>query len=135
MLARDLGAASEIRDLLARSHPFHEIETVDTAAEDWLAPFLRSLRNERPFVALLEIRGFQEIGEVLEPVRNAGPLLPLSIFTRRLDNHAYLELHRMGLADRMLHLPSTVEQVKAMLESLYARTVDPSLRRPLWRRW
>jgi cellulose biosynthesis protein BcsQ len=125
VLARDLGAASEIRDLVARSHPFHEIETIDTAAEDWLAPFLRSLKKERPFVALLEIRGFQEIGEVLEPVRKAEPLLPLIIFTRRLDNHAYLELHRMGLADRMLHLPSTVEQVKSMLESLYVRPVEP----------
>lgn len=125
VLARDLEAASEVRDLVARSYPFHEIETVDTAAEDWLEPFLRSLKDSKPFVALIEVRGFQEIGEVLEPVRKADPLLPLLIFTRRLDNHAYLELHRMGLADRMLHLPSTVERMKSMLESLYSRVQDP----------
>lgn len=125
VLGRDLEAASEVRDLVARSHPFHEIETVDTAGEDWLEPFLRSLKNGKPFVAFIEVRGFQEIGEVLEPVRKADPLLPVIIFTRRLDNHAYLELHRMGLADRMLHLPSTIDRVKSMLEALYRRAEDP----------
>lgn len=125
VLARDLEAASEVRDLVARSHPFHEIETVDTAAADWLELFLRSVKNARPFAALVEVRGFEEIGEVLEPLRKADPLLPVVIFTRRLDNHAYLELHRMGFADRMLHLPSSVGHVKSMLESLYRRATEP----------
>lgn len=125
VLARDLEAASEVRDLVARSYPFHEVETVDTAGEDWLEPFLRILKEGRPFAVLIEVRGFQEIGEVLEPVRKAEPLLPVLIFTRRLDNHAYLELHRIGLGDRMLHLPSTVERMKSMLESLYRRAQDP----------
>ncbi|MCS7044437.1 MAG: hypothetical protein N2036_05445 [Bryobacteraceae bacterium] len=125
VLARDLEAASEVRDLLARSHPFHDIEIVDTLAEDWLPLFLRSLKNGRPFVVLVEVRGFHELAEVLEPLKKAEPLLPVLIFTRRLDNHAHLELHRMGLADRLLHLPSTTEQVKNMLESLYQRAAEP----------
>ncbi|MGC8759439.1 MAG: AAA family ATPase [Bryobacteraceae bacterium] len=125
VLARDLEAASEVRDLLARSHPFHEIAIVDTAAADWLEPFLQSVRKEKPFVALVEIKTFQEIGEVLEPLRKAEPLLPVLVFTRRVDNHVHLELHRMGLADRTLHLPSTVEAVKRLVEGLSRRAAGP----------
>lgn len=125
VLARDLDAASEVRDLVARSYPFHEIAIVDTAAEGWMEPVFASLRKERPFAVLVEVRGFQEIAEVLEPLRKAEPLLPVLIFMRRVDNHAYLELHRMGMSDRIIHLPSTVETVKGLLENLYRRPAGP----------
>jgi cellulose biosynthesis protein BcsQ len=126
LLARDREAASQVRELVARCFPFHEIRTVDTGESGWLEDFRKSLQAAAPYAILVEVRGFQEIAEVLDPVRQAAPMTPLLIFCRRIDNNAYLELHRIGLGDRILHLPFDLDSLKRMMAGLYQRHAAPA---------
>lgn len=124
-LARDLEAASQMRELAGQCNPFHELQTVDAGDAGRLKEFLDSLKSVKPDVVFAEVRGFQEIAEVLEPLLAADPMLPVLIYCRKIENHAYLELHRLGFGNRILHLPCRREIVEQALAELRSQRERP----------
>lgn len=124
-LARDLEAASEVRELAGQCNPFHELQTVEAGEAAQLEEFLKSLKDNKPDVVFVEVRGFREIAEVLEPLLAVDPMLPVVIYCRAIENHAYLELHRLGFGDRILHLPCRRENVEKILQDLRSRREWP----------
>lgn len=129
LLARDLEAASQIRELVGQCNPFHELQTVDVGEAGKLKEFQDSLKSGKPDVVLVEVRGFQEIAEVLEPMLAADPMLPALIYCRKIDTHAYLELHRLGFGNRIIHLPcrrEILEQAMLELRSKHDRPLAPA---------
>lgn len=124
-LARDLEAASEIRELAGQCNPFHELQTVDAGDAGKLKEFLDSLKGAKPDAVLVEIRGFREIAEVLEPLLAADPLLPVLIYCRKIENQSYLELHRLGFGNRILHLPCRREILEQAMLELRSRRERP----------
>jgi MinD-like ATPase involved in chromosome partitioning or flagellar assembly len=86
-----------------------------------LEEFLRSLKGSKPDVIFVEVRGFREIAEVLEPLLAVDPMLPVLIYCRTIENHAFLELHRLGFGDRILHLPCSRASLEKALQELRSR--------------
>lgn len=117
VIASDLAAASEMRDLIGRCSPFHELHTVDTGDAGRFPDFLHSLAASPPYAVFAEVRGFEEIAGVLEPIKAADPFLPVVIFFRNIDNNAYLELQRMGMPF-LVHLPSSPGCVARILSEI-----------------
>ena len=126
VLARDLEAASELRELVAKCNPFHELETVDAGDTGQWQGYVDSLKKESPELALVEVRGFPEIAEVLEPLQAAAPMLPVVVFCRRIENHAFLELHRLGFGNRLIRLPAQPELVERVLMEARSRPERPA---------
>ncbi len=118
LLARDLGAASELRELVAQCHPFHEIVTIDVGDSGKQQDFLMSLSSGKPDLVFVELRDFRDIAEVLEPILAADPMLPLIVYSRKIENHAYLELHRLGFGSRVVHLPAKRDAVERAVQEL-----------------
>jgi MinD-like ATPase involved in chromosome partitioning or flagellar assembly len=125
LLARDLEAASELRELVAQCHPFHEILTLDSADPAKRQDFLLSLGSAKPDLVFVEVRTFQDLAEVLEPAVRADPMLPLVVYGRKIDNHTYLELHRLGFGNRILHLPAKREALDRVLANMRSTRVGP----------
>ncbi len=125
LLARDLEAASELRELVAHCNPFHEILTLDAAEPAKRQEFLRSLSSGKPDLVFVELRNFQDIAELLEPLRAADPLLPLLVFGRKIENQAYLELHRLGFGSRVIHLPAKREVLERAISDLRSSHAHP----------
>lgn len=126
LLARDLEAASELRELVAHCHPFHEILTLDSADPAKRQDFLHSLGSAKPDLVFVEVRTFQDLAEVLEPAVRVDPMLPLVVYGRKIDNHAYLELHRLGFGNRILHLPAKREDLERVLANMHSTPITPA---------
>lgn len=125
LLARDMGAASELRELVAQCYPFHEILTIETGDAGKQEDFLQSLSSGKPDLVFVEIRDFRDIAEVLEPLLAADHALPLLAYSRKIENHAYLELHRMGFGSRVIHLPARREVVERAIAELRGARIVP----------
>lgn len=118
LLARDLEAASELREIVAQCNPFHEILTLDAGDPARIQEFLQSLASGKPDLVFVEIRDFRDLAEVFEPLVNADPALRLLVYGRKMENHTYLELHRLGFGNRILHLPARREQLERITDDL-----------------
>lgn len=125
LLARDMGAASELRELVVQCYPFHEILTIDAGDPGKQKEFLQSLSSGKPDLVFVELRDFRDIAEVLEPVVAADPMLPLLVYSRKIENQAYLELHRLGFGSRMVHLPAKREIIERAVADLRANHAFP----------
>lgn len=125
LLARDVGAASELSELVVQSLPFHEIVTIDAGDPGKQKEFLQSLSSGKPDLVFVELRDFRDIAEVLEPVVAADPMLPLLVYSRKIENQAYLELHRLGFGSRIVHLPAKRETVERAVADLRANHAFP----------
>lgn len=118
LLARDLEAASELRELVAQCNPFHEILTLDAGDPEKRKEFLQSLSSSKPDLVFVELRDFRDIAELLEPLLAADPMLPLLVYGRNIENQAYLELHRLGFGSRVIHLPSKRQALERAISDL-----------------
>lgn len=120
VLARDMEAASELREIVAQCNPFHEIHTIDAADPVKRQDFLQSLSSGKPDLVFVEIRDFRDFAEVFEPLLCADSSLPLLIYGRRIENQTYLELHRLGYGNRIVHLPVNRDALERMTSELRA---------------
>jgi Flp pilus assembly CpaE family ATPase len=125
LLARDMEAASELRELVAQCNPFHEILTLDAADPAKRQDFLQPLASGKPDLVFAEVRDFRDIAEVLEPLLAADPMLPLIVYSRKIENHAYLELNRLGFGNRLIHLPAKREALERAVSDLRAARTTP----------
>lgn len=125
LLARDMEAASELRELVAQCNPFHEIVTFDASDSAARNDLLQSLSSGKPDLVFVEVRDFRDLAESLEPVLAADPLLPVLVFSRKIENQAYLELHRLGFGGRVLHLPLKRELLERAVSELRANHSSP----------
>ncbi len=125
LLARDMAAASELRELVVQCFPFHEILTIDAGDPSKRKEFLQSLSSGKPDLVFVELRDFRDIAEVLEPVVAADPMLPLLVYSRKMENQAYLELHRSGFGSRIIHLPAKGEIIERAVAELRSNQAFP----------
>lgn len=120
LLGRDMGAASELRELVGQVRPFHEILTIDASDGEQRKAFLESLAVARPDVVFVEVRDFRDLAETLGPVMQADPILPVAAYARQIANQTYLELHRLGFQERVIHLPCRRDEVERVLSGIQA---------------
>lgn len=114
VLARDLETASEVRETVAQCYPFHEILTVDVGDSEMRQDSLQSLASGKPDLVLVEVHDFRDLAEVFGPLLRADVALPLILYGRKIENHTYLELHRLGFGNHILHLPATREALERL---------------------
>ncbi len=126
LVATDLEAASELREVVAQCNPFHELEVVDAREVEGWQRFLESLAKDAPDLAFVQVHSFRDIAEVLEPLQKAAPMLPILVFCRKMENHAFLELLRLGFGNRIIHLPAKREIVDRAAGELRARHERPA---------
>lgn len=117
VLWRNADAASGLRDLIARVRPFHRLWNIDISCLPALEQFLVQLETEEPDALFVEIQGFTDIANVLDPIRSRCLPNSLVVFGHSIEDQAFIELHRTGL-HHFLHLPAKPSQLESIFHAM-----------------